>query len=60
MGHNAPRGHTGQRVQEPGTYRCSGGSLQTYVPGDTFMECPSTGRPTDWVKTHEHHPGDSR
>lgn len=61
MGINAPRGHTGQPVQEPGTYKCAAGETVSYVPGETFRECPNTGKPTVWEKTHEpDHPGGSR
>jgi len=55
------RGHTGQKVEEAGTYRCEGGSIWTYVRGDVFRECPSNGDSTVWEKTKEpDHPGDSR
>lgn len=51
--HDGPKGHTGQKVAEPGTYRCQAGDIWSYVPGDTFRECPSTGRSTVWEKTKE-------
>lgn len=58
MGKNAPRGHTGDKVREAGTYVCEDKSSWSYVPGDTFRECPSTGKPTFWEKSTEpHHPG---
>ncbi|HLN64824.1 MAG TPA: hypothetical protein VK464_25140 [Symbiobacteriaceae bacterium] len=61
MGSNVPRGHTGAKVDEAGTYRCEKGPTSTYVRGDVFRECPSTGKPTVWVKTFEpEHPGGSR
>lgn len=50
---HGPRGHTGHKVEEAGTYRCEGGDTWSYVPGDLFRECPSTGRPTVWHKTEE-------
>lgn len=48
-----PRGHTGQKVEEAGTYRCQDRSYFSYVQGDTFRECPSTGKSTVWEKTDE-------
>ncbi|HWI52928.1 MAG TPA: hypothetical protein VNT01_12390 [Symbiobacteriaceae bacterium] len=62
MGSNTPRGHTGAKVEEVGTYRASDSrETWTYVPGDTFREDPKTGKPTVWVKTFEtDHPGGSR
>lgn len=62
MGSNTPRGHTGDRVQETGTYRASDSrETWTYLPGDTFREDPKTGKPTVWVKTFEtDHPSGTR
>ena len=62
MGSNTPRGHTGSKVQEPGTYRAAdSGQTWTYVRGDQFVEDPKTHKPTTWVKTFEaDHPGGSR
>lgn len=61
MGSNVPRGHTGAKVEEAGTYVCERKSTATYVRGDVFRECPHTGKPTVWVKTFEpEHPGGSR
>lgn len=55
-----PRGYTGQRVEEAGTYECEDRSTWSYVPGDLFRKCPATGGETVWEKTGEHHPGGSR
>lgn len=56
-----PRGHTGQKVEEPGTYRCGDDrTTWTYVPGDTFRPCPSTGKATVWEKVEEPDHADSR
>jgi len=61
MGSDTPRGRTGERVLEAGTYRCESGETWTYVRGDTFRECPRTHRQTLWEKSHEpDHPGGSR
>jgi len=61
VGENARLGHTGQKVMEPGTYRCESGETWTYVRGDTFGECPGTKRSTVWEKSAEpDHPGGSR
>jgi hypothetical protein len=61
MGQNARRGHTGNKVMEAGTYSCEGGDTWTYVRGDTFRECPSTGKSTVWEKSREvHHPSGTR
>jgi hypothetical protein len=50
---NRRRGHTGAKVEEAGTYQCEDRSTFTYVRGDVFRECPSTGKPTVWEKTVE-------
>lgn len=55
-----PRGHTGQKVEEAGTYQCENHSTFSYVRGDTFRECPSTGKSTVWEKTTEPDHADSR
>lgn len=61
MGVDARRGHTGQRVEEAGTYKCESGSMWTYIRGDTFRTCPGSGKSTVWEKTSEpDHPGGSR
>jgi hypothetical protein len=53
-------GHTGAKVEEAGTYSCEGGDTWTYVRGDLFRECPSSGKSTVWHKTHEPDHADSR
>ncbi|HWI66355.1 MAG TPA: hypothetical protein VNT75_31380 [Symbiobacteriaceae bacterium] len=62
MGSNTPRGHTGQTVREPGTYRASDSrETWTYLPGDMFRKDPKSGEPTVWVKTFEpDHPSGTR
>lgn len=56
-----PRGHTGQKVEEAGTYRAVSGRTWSYVRGDQFREDPETGRSTVWSKTEDpDHPGGSR
>lgn len=61
MGENARRGHTGQTVQESGTYRCESGETWSYQRGDRFRECPKLGKSTIWEKSGEtEHPGGSR
>jgi hypothetical protein len=61
MGENGHRGHTGQKVEEAGTYKCGAGEIWTYVRGDVFRECPSSGKSTVWEKTKDpDHPGHSR
>lgn len=56
-----PRGRTGQKVEEPGTYSCNEDrSTWTYLPGDTFGPCPSTGKPAVWEKVEEPDHADSR
>ncbi|MFZ5816455.1 MAG: hypothetical protein ACOY93_14330 [Bacillota bacterium] len=55
------RGHTGQKVEEAGTYQCENQTKWSYVRGDVFRECPSTGKSTVWEKTTDpEHPGESR
>lgn len=50
----APRGRTNQKVLESGTYKCTDtGETWSYVQGDHFRPCPSTGAPTLWIKTEE-------
>jgi hypothetical protein len=62
MGSNTPRGHTGQKVDEPGTYRSADdGTTWTYVRGDVFRQSPKSGESTVWVKTFEaDHPSGTR
>ncbi|WP_374712290.1 hypothetical protein [Symbiobacterium terraclitae] len=55
-----PRGRTGQKVEDPGTYKCEDNSRWTYNVGDEFRACPSTGKPTVWEKTSEPEHADSR
>lgn len=47
------RGHTGQKVEESGAYRCGAGTAWSYQAGETFRPCPETGGPTTWEKTEE-------
>lgn len=54
------RGHTGQRVEESGTYQCEDQTKWSYVVGDTFRACPSTGKSTVWERTTEPDHADSR
>lgn len=61
MRQDGPRGHTGDKVEEAGTYACENGTTWSYVRGDRFRECPTSGKPTVWVKTGDpDHPGGSR
>jgi hypothetical protein len=61
MGDRGLRGHTGQKVEDAGTYRCGDDQIWSYVRGDVFRECPATGKPTVWVKTFDpEHPGGTR
>ncbi len=61
MGKDGRRGRTGQKVEEAGTYRCENGETWSYVRGDVFRECPTTGKPTVWEKARDpEHPGGSR
>jgi len=55
-----PRGRTGEKVTESGTYQCEDRSRWTYQAGEQFRECPSTGKPTVWEKTAEPDHADSR
>lgn len=60
MGVNARRGHTGQIVQEAGTYKSEAGELWTYVRGDKFRD-ERNGKSTIWKKAKEvDHPGGTR
>lgn len=54
------RGHTGQPVVESGTYQCEDQTRWSYVEGDVFRACPSTGKATVWEKTTEPRHADSR
>jgi len=47
-------------VRESGTYKCEDNTRWTYVAGDEFRACPSTGKPTVWEKTSEPEHADSR
>ncbi|MGE5674686.1 MAG: hypothetical protein ACM3XM_12585 [Mycobacterium leprae] len=61
MGVNERRGHTGQDVQEAGTYYAESGVSWSYVRGDQFREDPQTHKSCIWVKGKEtEHPGPSR
>jgi len=61
MGRRVPRGRTGQKVEEAGTYKCEDGQTWSYVRGDTFRACPGSDRDTVWVKTEDpEHPGGNR
>jgi hypothetical protein len=53
MGARGDMGHTGQKVQESGTYECRDGTAVTYVAGEVFRECPVTGQATVWKKGRE-------
>lgn len=49
-----PKGRTGQKVLSSGTYRCGdNGEIASFIEGDTFGSCPSSGKRTTWEKTHE-------
>ncbi len=54
------RGHTGDKVEEAGTYQCENQEKWSYVRGDVFRECPSTGKPTMWEKTTDPDHANSR
>lgn len=45
-----PRGRTGERCKEDGTYASPAGAKQYVNEGTPFPPCPVTGKETDWER----------
>jgi len=49
MSHFTDHHHSGETVKESGQYIDAGGAKQELIQGDTFQNCPNTGKETTWA-----------
>lgn len=60
MAHFSDLHHTGETVIESGEYIDSGGTKEELRQGETFPNCPVTGKETTWTHaSHTHRTGET-